>query len=193
MYVVYRERKVKMVYLFLADGFEEIEALTQVDYLRRAGVEVVTVGVTGEYVTGTRDIVVKADITLEEAVYTDKVEMLVMPGGLGGTNAMMQNMCVTDMIKKAFDNGKYIAAICAAPTILAKMGLVKGKKCTCYPDMQNILAENGATVLDVSVVHDDNIITARAAGASEEFSFELIKVLKGEDVMRKVKKSICAR
>ena len=114
-----------MVYLFLADGFEEVEALTQVDYLRRAGVDVVTVGVTGEYVTGTRNIVVKADKTIDEVNDLDKAEMLILPGGLGGTNAMENCKKVTDAVVSAYNNGAYIAAFCAATTIFAHLGLLK--------------------------------------------------------------------
>lgn len=182
-----------MVYLFLADGFEEVEALTQVDYLRRAGVEVVTVGVTGEYVTGTRNIVVKADTVIENVNDLDKAEMLVLPGGLGGTNAMENCKKVTDAVVSAYNNGAFITAICAAPTIFAKLGLLKGKKCVCYPDMQGILSENGGIVENIPVVRDGNVITSRAAGSAEEFAFALIDALCGEDVKEKIRKSIVAR
>ena len=182
-----------MVYLFLADGFEEVEALTQVDYLRRAGVDVVTVGVTGEYVTGTRNIVVKADKTIDEVNDLDKAEMLVLPGGLGGKNAMENCKKVTDSVVSAYNNGAYIAAICAAPTIFAHLGLLKNKKCVCYPDMQTELLSNGGIVENVPVVRDGEIITSRAAGSAEEFAFALIEALCGEDVKEKIRKSIVAR
>lgn len=182
-----------MVLLFLADGFEEIEALTQVDYLRRAGIEIETVGLCSELVTGTRNIVVKADTTLDKTEYTDDVEMVILPGGLGGMNAMKQNEKVLSIVKRAYDDGKYVAAICASPTIFAHMGIVKGRKCICYPGMENELEAAGAIVTDAPVVTDKNIVTARAAGASEEFSFELIKLLKGKDEAEKVRHSICAR
>lgn len=182
-----------MVLLFLADGFEEIEALTQVDYLRRAGVEIVTVGVNGEYATGTRKIVVKADITLDKIDYTDDVEMVILPGGLGGMNAIKSSTKVCSIVKKAASDGKYVTAICASPTIFAHLDMVRGKKCVCYPGMENELIEAGGIYTDKAVVTDGKMITARAAGASEEFSFELIRVLCGNDKAEEVRKSICAR
>ncbi len=182
-----------MVLLFLADGFEEIEALTQVDYLRRAGVEITTVGVNGEFATGTRKIVVKADITLDKIDYTDDVEMVILPGGLGGMNAMKSSEKVCSIVKRAEKGGKYITAICASPTIFAHLDMVCGKKCVCYPGMEDELIAAGGIYIDKPVVTDGKMITARAAGASEEFSFELIRVLKGEEAAENVRKSICAR
>ena len=182
-----------MVLLFLADGFEEIEALTQVDYLRRAGVDVVKVGLNGEYACGTRKIIVKADTVLEKDDYTSDVEMVILPGGLGGMNAMKSNEMVCSIVKKAESDGKYVTAICASPTIFAHLDMVKGKKCVCYPGMEDELIAAGGIYVNEPVVTDGKIITARAAGASEEFSFELIKVLKGEEVAENVRKSICAR
>ena len=182
-----------MVLLFLADGFEEIEALTQVDYLRRAGVEITTVGVNGEYAAGTRNIVVKADTTLDKIEYTDDVEMVILPGGLGGMNAMKSNEKVCSIVKKAEQNGKYVTAICASPTIFAHLDMVRGKKCVCYPGMEGELIAAGGIYTDEPVVTDGKMITARAAGASEEFSFELIRVLKGDGAKETVRKSICAR
>ncbi len=182
-----------MVLLFLADGFEEIEALTQVDYLRRAGVEITTVGVNGEYAEGTRKIVVKADTTLDKTEYTDDVEMVILPGGLGGMNVMKSSEKVCSIVKQAEKDGKFVAAICASPTIFAHLDMVKGKKCVCYPGMEDELIAAGGIYTDEPVVTDGKMITARAAGASEEFSFELIRVLKGEDAAENVRKSICAR
>ena len=182
-----------MVLLFLADGFEEIEALTQVDYLRRAGVEVTTVGLNGEYACGTRKIIVKADTLIENTVYTSDVDMVILPGGLGGMNAIKSSEKACDIITKAADDGKYVAAICASPTVLAHLGLLKGKECICYPGMEDELVAGGGKVVDKAVVTDGKFITGRAAGASEEFSFELIKLLCGEDMKEQIRKSICAR
>ena len=182
-----------MVLLFLADGFEEIEALTQVDYLRRAGVVVKTVSLNGEYAEGTRNIIVKADSVIEDVEYTSDVEMVILPGGLGGMNAIKSNKKACDIIVKASEDGKYVAAICASPTVLAHLGLLKNKQCVCYPGMEDELVAGGGKVKNEAVVTDGKIITARAAGASEEFSFELIKLLCGEDMMEEIRKSICAR
>ncbi len=182
-----------MVLLFLADGFEEIEALTQVDYLRRAGVEIVTVGLNGEYACGTRKIIVKADTTIDEIDYSGDVEMVILPGGLGGMNAIKNSEKACSIVKKAEKDGKYVTAICASPTIFAHLDMVKGKKCVCYPGMEDELIAAGGIYTDEAVVTDGKMITARAAGASEEFSFELIRVLKGDDAKDTVRKSICAR
>lgn len=182
-----------MVVLFLANGFEEIEALTQVDYLRRAGVEIVTVGVNGEFACGTRNIVVKADTTLDKVEYTDDVEMVILPGGLGGMNGMKSSEKVCSIVKKAEADGKYVTAICASPTIFAHLDMVRGKKCVCYPGMEDELIAAGGIYVDEPVVTDGKMITARASGASEEFSFELIRALKGNEAAENVRKSICAR
>jgi len=182
-----------MVYLFLADGFEEIEALTQVDYLRRAGIEINTVGVTGEYVTGARRITVKADIALGKAVIDGNTEMLILPGGLGGVEGLKNSPAVMEMLKSAYDKGIYIAAICAAPTILAPLGFLRGRDCTCYPDMMETLTQFGGELSEKPVVRDGRIITAKAAGASEQFSFELISILKDKEQAEKVRLGICAR
>ena len=182
-----------MVLLFLADGFEEIEALTQVDYLRRAGVEVKTVGLNGEFACGTRKITVKADSLIEEVQYTPDVDMVILPGGLGGMNAIKTSEKACDIIRKAAADGKYVAAICASPTVLAHLGLLKGKECICYPGMEDELVAGGGKVVDKAVVTDGKFVTARAAGASEEFSFELIRLLCGEDMKEQIRKSICAR
>ena len=182
-----------MVLLFLADGFEEIEALTQVDYLRRAGVEVKTVGLCGEFACGTRNVIVKADSVIEDVEYTSDVDMVILPGGLGGMNAIKSSTKACDIIKKAAFDQKYVAAICASPTVLAHLGLLKGKECVCYPGMEQELIQGGGKVVDKAVVTDGKFITARAAGASEEFSFELIRLLCGDDVKEQIRKSICAR
>ena len=182
-----------MVLLFLADGFEEIEALTQVDYLRRAGVEVTTVGLNGEFACGTRKIIVKADTTIDKVDYTSDVEMVILPGGLGGMNAIMNSQKACSIVKQAEKDGKYVTAICASPTIFAHLDMVEGKKCVCYPGMESELIEAGGIYTDMPVVTDGKMITARAAGASEEFSFELIRVLCGDDKAQEVRKSICAR
>ena len=182
-----------MVLLFLADGFEEIEALTQVDYLRRANVEVVTVGLNGEFATGTRKIIVKADTTIDKVEFNSDVEMVILPGGLGGMNAIKSNDKACSIIKAADENGKFVAAICASPTIFAHLDMVKGKKCVCYPGMEDELIAAGGIYTNEAVVTDGRMITARAAGASEEFSFELIRLLCGKDKAEEVRKSICAR
>ena len=183
-----------MVYLFLADGFEEIEALTQVDYLRRAGIEIKTCSVSGEmYVIGSKGIVVKADMSLSEASVSE-ADMIILPGGLGGVDGIKSSETAISMIKEAAEKGIRISAICAAPTLLAGLGILKGRKCVCYPSMLDMLHEGGGVVCeDKAVVCDGNIITAKAAGASEQFSFAIISALKGDNAANAVRESICAR
>jgi len=133
-----------MVYLFLANGFEEIEALTPVDVLRRVGVEVLTVSINEgtKKVMGAHGIEVTADLTLDE-YKEDTAEMIVLPGGSEGTKNLEENARVRQIILSAVERDLYVAAICAAPTILAKLGLLKGLKATCYPSLACVLMDNG--------------------------------------------------
>ncbi|WP_455528794.1 DJ-1 family glyoxalase III [Huintestinicola sp.] len=163
-----------MIYVFLAQGFEETEAITPIDMLRRCGKEVITVGVTGKTVTGAHNIPVTCNITIDETV-TDGLEMIVLPGGMPGTKNLAADKRVNDLIAYANNNGLLIGAICAAPSILGGLGLLNGKKAVCYPGFENAL--KGADVLTVPAVRDGNIITARGAGAALEFSEELITAL----------------
>ena len=180
-----------MVYIFLADGFEEIEALTQVDYLRRAGIDIKTVGVTGNTVTGAHGISVCCDIPVSCAKLDDELEMIILPGGIPGVPNLSTCEFVIDAMEYMYKNDKYIAAICAAPTLVAKYGYLEGKNAVCYPSMENELF--GANPVDKAVVRDGKIITARAAGASEEFAFELIRALASKEAAEKVKNAIYAR
>ena len=179
-----------MVYIFLADGFEEVEALTPVDYLRRAGIEVTTVGVGGETVTGAHGIVVKADVCECKVCPGDDIEMVVLPGGMPGTLNLKASEKVNAFIEKALEKDAYIAAICAAPSILGEKGLLLGKNAICYPGFEEKLL--GAAVCDRQTVTDGKIITARAAGAAAEFAFELIAALKGRAAADEVKSAVFA-
>ncbi len=180
-----------MVYIFLANGFEEIEALTQVDYLRRAGIEIVTVGIESKCVCGAHGIPVVCDINIDEAFEKDKIEMIILPGGLKGVEGLKNCGKVSEIIDYCAENGKYIAAICAAPTLLAQKGLLKNKRAVCYPSMLSELHDCLNT--DGRVVIDGKYITAAAAGVSEEFSFALISVLKGAEKADRVRTDILAR
>lgn len=160
-----------MLYIFLAEGFEEMEALFPVDILRRGGVDVQTVGVTGKTVTGSHGISVTADITLAEAT-TEHLVGVVLPGGLPGTTNLEASLEVQAFLDYANENGLLIAAICAAPSVLGKKKLLEGKCAVCYPGFEEHLS--GATVLDQSVVRDGNVITARGAGAAADFGFALL-------------------
>jgi len=182
-----------MVYVFLADGFEEIEALTPVDLLRRAGVEVNTVSIVENrrIVTGARKIVVNADITIDEVDYNN-ADLLVLPGGMPGTTNLAQCeklMSKVDAFVKSGDNSKRVAAICAAPSIiLGKRDLLVGKKATCYPGMEDGM--HGAIAVTDSVVTDGNVTTSRGMGTAADFAVELIALLCGKEKAEEIKKAV---
>lgn len=167
-----------MYYVFLAEGFEEIEALTQTDVLKRAGIDVINVGVTGEFVKGAHGIVVKSDISLSDAFEKNDAEGIILPGGMPGTTNLFESEKLNIMIKKAYDEKKLIAAICAAPSILGKLGLLKGKKATCYPGFEETLF--GAKISKKNVVKDENIITSRGAGTAMEFALSIAEYITGK-------------
>ena len=167
-----------MVYVFLAEGFEEVEALSPVDILRRGGVEVKTVGIAGKTVKGSHGISVLSDLTADEVTLSE-IEAVILPGGMPGTLNLEKNSTVQEAIKFAHENGKLIGAICAAPSILGKAGLLAGKRATCFPGFEEYLS--GAKYCDEPAVRDGNIITSRGAGAALEFGFFLLAALKGEN------------
>lgn len=183
-----------MVYLFLADGFEEIEALTPADLLRRAGVTVTTVGVTGKIATGSHGISVTADVTAAEAqaMLKDGIApaMVILPGGMPGAKNLDESVTVDAFIRAATDADAYLAAICAAPMILGKRGLLNGKRAVCYPGFEAYL--NGASVQNVPCVRDGKIITGRAMGAATEFALSLVAALCGEEKAEEIRKGVLA-
>ncbi len=167
-----------MVYVMLADGFEEIEAIEPVDILRRGGVEVKTVSITGKKeVIGAHSITVTADMTVNE-VEPDKMNMLILPGGAGHTLLDASNE-VHALINHALVNKKYIAAICASPSIIGKKQILSGKKATCYPGFEKYCY--GADMVTDKAVKDGLIITGKGPGAAAEFGFMVLTVLKGEN------------
>lgn len=177
-----------MVYLFLADGFEECEALVPLDILRRGGIEVKTVGINSEYISGTHNIIVKSDIMENNILLDENLDCIILPGGMPGTNNLESNKTVKSSIVFAEKNNKLICAICAAPKILGSMGLLKGKNATCFPGFEKDLI--GADISDKSVVKDGNIITAKGAGVAFEFGFEIFATLKGKQTAEALKKSM---
>ena len=177
-----------MVYILLGEGFEEAEALVPADLLRRSGVEVALVGLEGHQVTGGHGITVQADLLLEEAD-PDRMEMLVLPWGLGGVESIQMNLFALALIQRAYDRGVYLAAICAGPTILANQGFLDRRRAVCYPGMED---EMGSAVVQKgqSVVVDGHIITARAAGSAFDFGLKLVETLKGAETARQVQRSV---
>ena len=179
-----------MVYVFLADGFEEVEALTPIDLLRRVGVEVVTAGVGKKEIIGAHNITVKTDV-LSSEVCAQNARMIVLPGGWPGT----PNLQADDNVQKAIDvminNNRYIAAICAAPMILGEKGLLKGKNATCFTGFEDKLI--GAKYNGKPVCVDGKIITARSAGVALDFAFELVRVLKDDDTVNSLKEKLLCK
>lgn len=176
-----------MVYVFLANGFEEVEALTPVDYLRRSGLDVCCVGVGGKLINGAHGIRIETDETLNDCNFKLEKSMLVLPGGLQGTENLNSNEKVLDVVKKASKVGS-LAAICAAPSILGRLNLLNGKKACCYPGFEKFLI--GADVVDKKVVLCDNVITSQGAGTAQQFAFEIVSFLKDSTVCEKLKKEV---
>ena len=179
-----------MVYVFLADGFEIIEALAPVDMLTRAGIEVKTVGVTGSVVTSSCGVSVACDIIINQFDFYD-VEAIVLPGGMPGTLNLENNDKVQSAIDNAINIDVPVCAICAAPSILGHKRLLEDKEATCFPGFEDAL--KGAILSDEYVVTDGNIITARGAGVCIDFGLEIVKKLKGVDVAETVRQQIQCR
>ena len=182
-----------MVYMFLAEGFEEIEALCPLDLMRCVGISVTTVGVGGEYITGAHAITVRADISADEfAAHSlkNKTDMIFLPGGMPGTLNLEASEVVCDAIRSAYEENKYIAAICAAPSILGKMGLLIGKSAICYPGFEEYL--KGATISDERVVLDGNILTAAGMGAALDMGIKIVELFCGEQKASALRSAVIA-
>ena len=179
-----------MIYMFIAEGFEEIEALCPLDIIRRAGLEIRTVGIGGKEITGAHSITVTTDMSdAEYAALDDKTaEMVFLPGGMPGTLNLAASEIVINAVRDAFDNGRYIAAICAAPLVLGRRGLLKGKEATCYPGFENELV--GAEISSFSVVTDGNITTAKGMGAALGFATELVRIFCGEEKAKQLSEAV---
>ena len=178
-----------MVYMFLAEGFEEIEALCPLDLLRRAGVAVTTVGIGGEYITGSHGITVKADVCGKDASITD-TKMVILPGGMPGTTNLDASELVHNTLDLAKKRDAYIAAICAAPMILGKRGDLKGKDAVCYPGFEKYL--EGATIPDKKVVTCGSYVTAGGMGVALEFGLALVCALCGKEKADELRRAVIA-
>lgn len=177
-----------MIYCFLADGFEEVEALAPVDILRRAGAEVITVGVTGEYVTGSHGITVKADIEAQAAVLDSSLEAVILPGGMPGTLNLEKSGAVQSAIDFAVTNNKLVCAICAAPSILGHKKLLAGREAIAFPGFEKDLYE--ARISESYVVRDGNFITAKGAGVAVDFGLAIACALFGKEKSDSIRSSI---
>ena len=180
-----------MVYMLLGTGFEEVEAITPLDLLRRAGVDILTVGVNGKTVYGGHNIGIEADITLGEMDLTD-LEMIILPGGLGGVASVRASKEAMAALSFAYENKKYVAAICAGPTVLADLGITNKKQATCYPGCETNMG-SAQVLSDVPCVQDDKVITGASAGCALPFALKLIAALKGEAAAKAVAEQIVIR
>lgn len=178
----------KQVCVFLADGFEEIEGLTVVDLLRRADVEVTTVSITGAYtIHGAHGIDIQADKLFEDTNFEGQ-DMLVLPGGMPGTLNLEKHEGLKQLLKKFYEEEKFIAAICAAPSVFGKYGFLRGRRATAYPGFEDAL--EGAEIATEAVVVSDFVITSRGMGTAIPFSLSLIEQLEGKEKAEKIGKSI---
>ena len=180
-----------MIYMFLANGSEEIEALMPLDLMRRAGLPVKTVGVGSLDITGSHGITVKADM-LDSDLSDNSPECVILPGGMPGTKNLDASPVVHKALDSALENNALICAICAAPLVLGKRGYLEGKRAVCYPGFEQFLS--GATVSETeTVVKDGNVITAKGMGAAFEFGLELVRALKDDETAESIKKSVFAK
>lgn len=180
-----------MVYMLLGTGFEETEAIAPLDLLRRAGVPVATVGINGKIVKGSHGIGIEADMELGEMDLT-ALEMIILPGGLGGVASIRASEAAMEAVRFAWENGKFTAAICAGPTVLADLGITDGKNATCYPGCEGQMGsanmmENAAAVID------GKVITGTSAGCAIPFGLALIAALKGQEAADTIAKQIVIR
>lgn len=177
-----------MVYAFLADGFEETEAIAVIDVIRRAGIPVTTVAIKeGLAVTGSHNIKVMADANINNVDF-NQADMLFLPGGVTGTDNLSKCEKLCSELKSFAQNGKRLAAICAAPSILGQLGLLKGKKATCYPGWEDKLT--GAQYIPEKAITDGNISTGKGMGASIDLGLEIVSIFEGSEKAEEIGKSI---
>ncbi len=179
-----------MVYVFFAEGFEEVEALTAVDLIRRSGADLKTVSVMGtRKVKGSHDIPIETDLLFEEVCMP--AQMLVLPGGMPGTKNLKAHEGLCRLLEEQYMAGGWLAAICAAPSVFAELGFLKGKKATSYPGA--VAEEDCGKYLEEEVVMDGNLITSRGVGTAIPFALKLIELLKDKDTADRIASSIIYR
>ncbi len=177
-----------MFYCFLADGFEELEAIAPVDMLIRAGVEVKTVGIGSDNVSGSHGITVVCDLCEDDIVLDERLQGILLPGGMPGTLNLEKSEAVQKAIDFAYEKKLLICAICAAPSILGHKGILKGKKATAFPGFEKDL--EGASEIGGYVIRDGQIITAKGAGVAVDFGLEIVAALKDRETSDKLRSTI---
>jgi protein deglycase len=178
----------KKLYLFLATGFEETEAIAVLDVLRRAGLDVQSISISDStLVTGAHGITVQADLLLESFDLSD-ADMLILPGGMPGTRNLNSNEALKSLLTEHAKKGKDLAAICAAPMVLGQLGLLEGKEATCYPGNEQQL--KGARISEYMVVQDDRLITAAGPGVALDFALQIVEFYLGEEKAEDISKAM---
>ena len=180
-----------MVYMLLGTGFEETEAIAPLDLLRRADVDVLTVGLNGKTVYGSHRIGIEADIEIHEMDLTN-LDMIILPGGLGGVTSVRASEEAMNALRFAWDNGKFVAAICAGPTVLADLGIPSGLQATCFPGCEGGMGD-AVMVPNAAAVRDGRLITGTSAGCAIPFGLALIEALKGTEIANDIAKQIVIR
>ncbi len=177
-----------MLYIFFANGFEEVEAIATLDVIRRAGIEIESVGIGSDKVTGSHGITVICDKTETEISVNDNLAGVILPGGMPGTTNLMENKTVNDFVDYCSENNLLICAICAAPMILGRKGLLNDVEAICFPGFEEELI--GAKISDKFVCRDKNIITSKGMGSAINFGLEIVSAIKGRDTADKLKATL---
>jgi len=178
----------KKVFVHLATGFEEIEAVSIIDVLRRAEIAVTTISITGQReITGAHQITVHADILFEEADYT-QAGMIILPGGMPGAKNLSEHEGLAKQILEFYTGGKRLGAICAAPMVFGRLGILKGKQATCFPGFENYL--EGANVTGKNVTHSGTVVTGKGPGAAIPFALKIVEILKGKNLADSLKEKM---
>ena len=177
-----------MFYIFFADGFEEVEAIATLDVIRRAGIEIESVGIGSKSITGAHGINVICDKEESEIRINGNLNGIILPGGMPGTTNLLNSKTVNDSIDYCNNNHLFICAICAAPLILGRKGILKGREAVCFPGFENELKE--AVISDSFVCRDDNIITAKGMGSAVNFGLEIVSAVCGKDTADKLKSTL---
>lgn len=164
-----------MLYMFFANGFEEVEAIAALDVIRRAGIDIMSVGIGSDTITGSHNISVICDTTENKIIFDDSVQGIILPGGMPGTTNLMNNPVVDKFIDSCYESKKLICAICAAPILLGRKGLLKGREAVCFPGFEDEL--NGAVISSDFVCNSDRIITAKGMGSAINFGLEIVAEL----------------
>ncbi len=177
-----------MIYMFFAHGFEEVEAIATLDVIRRAGIDIQSVGIGSDSITGSHGITVKCDLTEADILLNSSLEGIILPGGMPGTNNLNADSSVHSAIDYCSENGKLLCAICAAPLILGQKGLLNGKKATCFPGFEDEL--KGAEISDDYVCVCEKIITAKGMGSAVNFGIAIVAYFKGESYACELKQTL---